>query len=57
MITPLEGQKYKHRQIKDVIYEIVAVDSQKGKVILQDNVHGAVISVSFAQLQVNYKKV
>lgn len=52
-----EGMKYKHRQITDVTYKIVAIDNEKGKVILQDDTRdGSLVSVTFAQLQVNYKK-
>jgi len=55
MVSP--GDRYKHKQIKDVIYEVMAVDIVKKKVFLQDIAASGTIPVTYNQLSKSYRRV
>jgi hypothetical protein len=55
MVSP--GDRYKHKQIKDVIYEVTAVDVVKKRVFLQDIAAPGIIPVTYAQLSKSYRRI
>jgi hypothetical protein len=52
------GEKFKHRQIRDIVYEVVAVDEKKGIVVLRDSktTGSRLVKVTFQDLQSKYEQ-
>lgn len=50
------GDKFMHRQIKGVIYEVETVDASKDIVYLKDGYGSRLVKVSFQDLQAKYNK-
>lgn len=54
---PARGESYKHRQIKDEIYEVISVDSQNETARIESSQGSGGLQVTFDQLAKSYKKV